>query len=143
MQLEKIKQAMDLSQSNTLAEFIDELLDLYLKQQSNNTPSSQEDASTTYIMKWGNLKEKIAIGDSKDKKTIVITAGSNFAKEHTESLSKSYIDLRNLLLDNGVIDTTDAENFKFAQDYTFQSFSTAASVIRGIQFNGVKAFKKL
>ncbi len=142
MQLEKVKKAMALSTSNTLDEFLNELLDLYLKQHSNNISTPKEETSTIYVMKWGSQKEKTAKGNSKDKKEILIATGSDFAKEHTNSLSKSYIDLREKLLKNGIIDTSDAENYKFAQEYLFPSFSTAASVIRGIQLNGIKSLKQ-
>ncbi|WP_249712380.1 DUF4357 domain-containing protein [Bacillus cereus] len=139
MQLEKVKKAMALSTSNTLDEFLNELCDLYLKQHSNNTSTPKEETSTIYVLKWGSQKEKTAKGNSKDN---LIVSSSDFAKEHTNSLSKSYIDLRQKLLKNGIIDTSDAENYKFAQEYLFPSFSTAASVIRGIQLNGIKSLKQ-
>lgn len=140
MKKEKLQAALNLSSSTTMEEFYDELLDTYIKYKEPNNPHIDV-ITENYQMTWGGEKLLHAEGISKDGKYIVILEGSDFAAEETRSLGQNYKDLRKELIDKGVVKVKETGIYQFASDYPFLSFSTAASVLRGVQLNGKKYFK--
>ncbi|XQY91880.1 DUF4357 domain-containing protein [Metabacillus sp. HB246100] len=138
MDIKLLKQALDKSNAHTVEAFIEEILQAYLNcneniEQAFDNPDELAFTPSTYLMSWGEYQ---AIGISADRKSIVIKAGSDFNIESQKSLSLGYIKKREQLLSEGVI-----LNSEFTEDYEFNSFSTAASCIRGSQLNGKKEFK--
>ena len=148
MNLAKIQLAMSLSNKKTWEEFVEDVLDFYIQ---NRIEENQEDEEsiladvleTQYVMKWGSQKEKAAQGVSADSREIRILAGSDFAVDETDAINGRYSVIRERLIEQGIIDTSDPNNYKFATDYTFPSFSTAGSVIRGYNVNGLQNFKTI
>jgi len=65
----------------------------------------------------------------------VVRAGSLAAKEASKTLKPTILRLREQLLELGVLEDA-GEQFRFTQDYAFNSPSTAAKVIRGYEVNG-------
>ena len=61
-----------------------------------------------------------------------VIAGSMMAMDVTDSLQQTYLDLRQTLIDDGIVD----EKGVFLQDYKFSSPSAAACVISGRSANG-------
>ena len=66
-----------------------------------------------------------------------ILKGSQIAASVTPSISKSYIQMRDRLIETKVID----EEYKFAKDYVFASSSTAAAIVMGRNANGRTEWK--
>ncbi len=142
MKIKKLQKALNLSSSATYEEFVDEVLSVYISSKEINATEEDNSPSTHDQMTWGRIKQLQAEGISENGKNIVILKGSDFANEDTYSLGQNYKDFRRELIDSGVIEVTEEGNYRFAVDYPFPSFSTAASVIRGVQLNGLKAFKQ-
>ena len=69
---------------------------------------------------------------------ILVKAGSIIAPTITEGFQKGYYDLRQELVQNGII-----VNNRFATDHLFDSVSAAAAVILGRSANGRKEWTKL
>ncbi|MBA3543405.1 MAG: GIY-YIG nuclease family protein [Armatimonadetes bacterium] len=65
----------------------------------------------------------------------VVRAGSGAVKNEVPSCHAYLKQLRSALISNGVLQPT-ADTFVFAQDYAFQSPSTAAGVVQGRAANG-------
>jgi uncharacterized protein DUF4357 len=70
----------------------------------------------------------------------VVTAGSTARREETASLGTTYRDLRQQLLDSGVLQQQDGK-YVFTQDYAFTAISGAAQVVSGFSINGRIAWK--
>lgn len=138
MDIQLLKLALDKSEATTVEAFFEELLLAYLENIENieQVPEETDELNfipSTYFISWG---ENQATGISIDGKSILIKAGSDFNIESQKSLSPGYIKKREQLLSEGVV-----VNGEFTEDYEFNSFSTAASCIRGSQLNGKKEFK--
>jgi hypothetical protein len=70
----------------------------------------------------------------------VVRAGSLASKEASKTLKPTILRLREQLLELGVLEDA-GEQFRFTQDYAFNSPSTAAKVIRGYEINGRTEWK--
>lgn len=70
----------------------------------------------------------------------VVFAGSRAAKHEAPSCHSFLRDIRHTLMQQGVL-VPDAEGYKMAQDYTFNSPSTAAGVLLGRAANGRTEWK--
>jgi hypothetical protein len=70
----------------------------------------------------------------------VVRAGAKVAKSVTESMHAYLRDIRDELIQQGVLRDA-GEFYELVQDYTFQSPSTAASVVVGRNMNGREAWK--
>jgi hypothetical protein len=62
---------------------------------------------------------------------IKVFKGSTFSKKVAPKLSGSYLELRNKLVKEGILNS----DFELTQDYTFNSKSAAATVVLGSQNN--------
>lgn len=62
----------------------------------------------------------------------IVFKGSNIAIDTTQSMSSSLVNLRQKLIDKGIVN----ENFAFTTDYLFTSPSLAAAVVMGRNANG-------
>ncbi|KRG12758.1 DUF4357 domain-containing protein [Lederbergia galactosidilytica] len=142
MKLETLQKALALSSANTTDEFVDEVLTVYIEQKEAEA-AKRGNAPVHYRTAWGRTKEFKAEGFSEDGRTIHIKEGSDFASEETPSLTPGYRDFRRELIEDGVVKKINDEKYVFDKDYTFLSFSTAASVIRGVVLNGTRSFKKM
>ncbi len=65
----------------------------------------------------------------------VVRAGATAVKTEVPSIHASLANLRQTLIEKGVLEEGE-ETFRFAQDYTFRSPSTAAGVLLGRSANG-------
>ncbi|SDO53714.1 protein of unknown function [Paenibacillus sp. yr247] len=71
---------------------------------------------------------------------IVVLKGSQISQEVRTSLSNGYLELRNRLVENGII-IKDNASLKFSEDYLFSSPSSAAAIIVGYSINGKDIWK--
>ena len=98
------------------------------------SPSSHEDSNEWYLAGRGsNATALIQEGEA-----ILVKAGSIIAPTITEGFQRGYLDLRQELIQNGII-----VNNTFVVDHLFDSFSAAAAVILGRSANGRKEWMKL
>jgi hypothetical protein len=82
------------------------------------------------------LKGKGAIGNGYESDAgFVVLAGSEMRAETVESISPHLMPLRQKLLSKGIVAKVNGA-LRFAQDYTFDSPSTAAGVLLGRSANG-------
>ena len=65
----------------------------------------------------------------------VVRAGSPASKEASRTLKPTILRLRDQLLELGVLGDA-GEQFRFTQNYAFNSPSTAAKLVRGYEING-------
>ncbi len=70
----------------------------------------------------------------------VVRSGSSASKEASKTLKSAILRLREQLLELGVLQDA-ADQYRFTQDYAFNSPSTAAKVIRGYEINGRTEWK--
>jgi hypothetical protein len=70
-----------------------------------------------------------------DVEGFVVLAGSQAAKDNVPSAQRYLVTMRQSLVEQGII-VPDGDSFKLAQDYTFDSPSTAAGVLLGRSSNG-------
>jgi len=71
-----------------------------------------------------------------DAGKFIVQAGSTARKEESKTLSPSSKKWRARLKENGVLVEHDDLSFKFSQDYSFKSISSAAQVVSGSTVNG-------
>lgn len=67
----------------------------------------------------------------------LVVKGSKIAKDTTPSMSDNLVNLRNKLLDKGIVD----KEYKFVSDYVFTSPSLAAATVMGRNANGRTEWK--
>ncbi len=79
-----------------------------------------------------------AFGYPLDDDNFIVLSGSRISRDVTEGFPQGYLDLRNSLIAEGVI-----EDNIFAKDHTFTSSSAAASVVLGRSANGRKEWTLL
>lgn len=79
-----------------------------------------------------------ASGYPQDDDNFVVLSGSKIAKDVTEGFSRGYFELREKLINDGVI-----VNGIFVKNYTFSSSSAAAAVVLGRSANGRKEWTLL
>ena len=142
MKKELLERALALSTANTLDEFRIEVLQIYIDQREKEE-LERRGGPIRYKMVWGRMKESEVEGFSYDGRTICIVKGSDFTYNETKSLTEGYKNLRDKLIKEGVVREASNGKYEFYREYTFESFSTAASVIRGVVLNGTKTFKKV
>jgi hypothetical protein len=70
----------------------------------------------------------------------VVRAGSPASKETSKTLKATILRLRDQLAELGVLQDT-GDQYRFVQDYVFNSPSTAAKVVRGYEINGRTEWK--
>jgi Domain of unknown function (DUF4357) len=75
-----------------------------------------------------------------DAEGFVVLAGSQVTKDTVPSAHRYLVTLRQSLVERGII-VPDGEALKLAQDYTFDSPSTAAGVLLGCSSNGREVWK--
>lgn len=139
MEKEILQKALDLSSARTMDEFKEEVLRVYIEQKEVDVRKGP----IRYRMAWGRMKEFEATAYSHDGRAIVVEDGSDFAPNETKSLTEGYKNLRDKLVAQGVVKEVEVGKYVFNEDYTFDSFSSAASVIRGVVLNGTKVFKEI
>jgi hypothetical protein len=93
-------------------------------------------AEDIYKMK---SKEALAEGNLIDD-GFVVFKGSKAVKDTLKSCHKYMIDLRNKLIDSGILSLVN-NVYEFTEDYIFSSPSTAGGVVSGRPTNGWKAWK--
>ena len=98
------------------------------------TVCGQEENAEWYLAGRGSN----ATGFMQSGEAILVKAGSIIAPTITEGFQKGYYDLRQELVQNGII-----VNNRFATDHLFDSVSAAAAVILGRSANGRKEWTKL
>ncbi len=136
---ELLIKALKLSDSNNLEGFFKELLEVYLDSKNvemlirNDSQKDVERTKQVYVMQWADF---MVTGYSLDGVNIVIESGSYFSPEENKGLANSYRVRRKQLIDQGIV-----QNNHFIEDVSFSSLSAAASICRGNQMNGRKAFK--
>ena len=69
----------------------------------------------------------------------LVAKGSKIARDTTPSMAANLVNLRNKLLDKGIID----QGFLFSSDYVFTSPSLAAAVVMGRNANGRTEWKTI
>lgn len=143
MQKDMLEQALALSTASTMDEFKSEVLQVYIDQREKEE-IERRGGPVPYQMQWGRQKEFKANGYSVDGKSITIAKGSAFAEENMASLftAQGYVDARDDLMANGTVKKLKKGKYVFVEEHHFPSFSTAASVIRGVPLNGRKEFKR-
>lgn len=95
-------------------------------------------STDTYKLK---SKNAIAEGDLIDD-GFVVYKGSKAVKETLPSCHKYMVDLRNKLIDNGIL-SLDGDVYLFTEDYVFSSPSTAGGVVSGRPTNGWTVWKNI
>lgn len=86
-------------------------------------------------------KEAIAEGDLIDE-GFVVYRGSKAVKDTLPSCHKYIIDLRDKLIDTGIL-SLEGNVYVFTEDYIFSSPSTAGGVVSGRPTNGWKTWKNM
>jgi hypothetical protein len=76
-----------------------------------------------------------------DAGQFIVTSGSIARKAETSSLQPTYRNLRQQLLDNGVLVEHNQNSYLFTQDYPFGAPSAAAQVVSGSTVNGRAVWK--
>jgi len=73
----------------------------------------------------------------------IVKAESLARKQEAASLQNATKSLREQLIQSGVLaETENEQSYKFTQDYSFSSISSAAQVVSGSSINGRQAWKK-
>lgn len=79
-----------------------------------------------------------AVGHPLDDDSFVVCKGSRISIDNTTGIQHDYLNLRNQLVQDGVI-----QNNQFVKDYEFNSPSAAAAVVLGRSANGRREWPKL
>jgi hypothetical protein len=98
--------------------------------------NNREKKNLTFTLDIGGLKAKGYLSNN----GFVVTKGSITSLELKDSLSMSYKNLRENLVEKEII-TLDGNNYKFIKDYEFSSSSAAAATIVGYSINGRVSWK--
>lgn len=102
---------------------------------------SRENYRTSEDIYKMKSKEAIAEGDLIDE-GFVVYKGSKAVKDTLPSCHKYMIDLRNKLIDTGIL-SLEGNVYVFTEDYIFSSPSTAGGVVSGRPTNGWKTWKNM
>lgn len=102
---------------------------------------SRENYRTSEDIYKMKSKEAIAEGDLIDE-GFVVYKGSKAIKDTLPSCHKYMIDLRNKLIDTGIL-SLKGNVYVFTEDYIFSSPSTAGGVVAGCPTNGWKTWKNM
>jgi hypothetical protein len=114
------------------------LLDLFVeKWDLEASPTNTVDENESVLFHLA-IRGCNATGCAGKDGAFVVKAGSKIAMEVTPSCQKNYVDKRNHLIESGVI-----VHGEFVRDYSFDSVSTAASVVGGRSANGRKEWTTL
>ncbi len=103
-----------------------------ISRENNRTPGD------IYKMK---SKDAVAEGNLTDE-GFVIYKGSKIVKETLPSCHKYIIDLRNKLIDSGIL-SLNGNVYVFTEDYIFSSPSTAGGIVSGRPVNGWDTWKNV
>ncbi|MFH6767521.1 DUF4357 domain-containing protein [Gaetbulibacter aquiaggeris] len=76
----------------------------------------------------------------RDGKLNIILKGSTAMKELKSSFPKSFLRIRNEMIESGIL-KSQGENFVFTQDYECSSPSKAGSLVVGTSSNGLTMWK--
>lgn len=71
----------------------------------------------------------------------IVKAGSKARKTETPSLQPTYKNLRNQLIQSGVLQSIDENSYQFGQDFSFSAPTPAAQVVCGSTANGRTAWR--
>lgn len=102
---------------------------------------SRENYRTSEDIYKMKSKEAIAEGDLIDE-GFVVYRGSKAVKDTLPSCHKYIIDLRDKLIDTGIL-SLEGNVYVFTEDYIFSSPSTAGGVVSGRPTNGWKTWKNM
>lgn len=102
---------------------------------------SRENYRTSEDIYKMKSKEAIAEGDLIDE-GFVVYRGSKAVKDTLPSCHKYMIDLRDKLIDTGIL-SLEGNVYVFTEDYIFSSPSTAGGVVSGRPTNGWKTWKNI
>ncbi|MDR1882188.1 MAG: DUF4357 domain-containing protein [Prevotella sp.] len=134
----------------------DLLLEIQNKQITNDERTQENPAETTiqnektkektnyYFLEARGVKAKgYLLDESKimEDSSIIVCKDAEVALNEVSSCPKSVVNMRNQLIEERVLKLVDAKYYIFTQDYTFNSVSTAGSVILGQNTNGWKMWK--
>ncbi|WP_213471216.1 DUF4357 domain-containing protein [Paenibacillus dendritiformis] len=98
--------------------------------------TNREKKNTTFYLDIGGLKATGYLSNN----GFVVIKGSDLSLELKESLSMSYKNIREILIEKEVI-KVDGNKYKFYKDYEFSSSSAAAATIVGYSINGRISWK--
>ncbi len=76
-----------------------------------------------------------------DSGQFIVKAGSIARKQATPALPRTYRNLRENLIESGVLRAINENSLEFSQDYSFSSITAAAQVVSGTSVNGRLAWK--
>jgi Domain of unknown function (DUF4357) len=118
----------------TLGQF---LLGQFLFERPPERPTSQSQGEFIFELGHAGLAARGYPIDA----GFMVLRGSNAKKDHVQSLQGGYDQLRNSLVDNGILSERDG-SLEFNSDYVFSSSTAAACVISGNQRSGPASWKK-
>lgn len=103
--------------------------------------SGAEEAYPEFIYSGDSFNAKCIVDT--DAGRYIVKADSLARKQEAASLQNATKTLREQLIQSGVlVEIEDEQSYRFTQDYSFSSISSAAQVVSGSSVNGRQAWKK-
>lgn len=104
-------------------------------------PTQQLPEIVTPIFKFAGSNYDATLVVDQNSGQFLVQSDSKARKAETPSLQPTYRNLREQLVQNGVLEDFDERSYRFTQDYAFSAPTPAAQVVCGTSANGRTAWK--